>query len=345
LLDVRIRRSRVAGGWIAALALVAAALFGATPAQAKPRRLVIPDSFQILAQLPKGHGYSVSIGSEDHRHITLKASKGALIITYSVIGRANYKGLNADFGRFGHVSLRFHAPQRKVDRSPQLCPGKPAVREVGTMRGSVRFSGADGLPTASATRVHAVATHSFRQVCTFGHPGGGIPHTPGITEPHPHPHEPTARLLRRLTRTRLSADEPEVTLEGLVARQRTDTGKFEFAAFSVPEFLAIVLASAEETVGRVHVSRGALVIAGPRMLELSKPGAQPRTARVKGPKPFAGRGKYVEASGEESWRGSLRVPIPGEGTVPLTGPEFDVKTCQAQTKKETEACVNLALPY
>lgn len=332
-------------GWIAALALVAAAQFGTAPAQAKPHQLVIPGSFEILAQLPKSHGYSISIGSEDHRHIELKASKGALIASYSVIGRANRNRLDADFGRFGHVSLRFHAPQRKRGGSLQICPGKPAVREVGTMRGSVHFSGPNGFPNASATRVHAVATHSFPQVCKFGNAGGGSSNTPGATEPHPHPHGPGARLLQRLTQARLGGDDQEVALEGLVAKHRTNTGQFEFAVFSIPEFLAIVIASAEETVGRVHVSRGALVIASPRVLKLSAPGAGPQKATVTAPKPFSGSAKYIkDLGGEESWDGSLRVPIPGEGKVSLTGPEFDVKTCQARTKKETEACTNLIQP-
>jgi hypothetical protein len=345
LLDVRIRRPWGAGGWIAALALAVVALLAAAPAQAKPHRLVIPGSFELLAMLPKSHGYTVSIASTGHRHIELKASKGALVATYRVIGRANHNRLDADFGRFGHVSLRFHAPQHKRDGSLQLCPGKPAAREVGTMRGSVRFSGAKGLPTVSTTRVHAVATRSFRQVCNFGHHGGGNPSAPEVTDPHPHPHQSAARLVQRLVGARLGGDKPEVTLEALVAKRQTPSGLLEFAALSIPEFLMIVFAAERETVGRVHISRGALEIASPGMLKLSKRGAQPREATVKAPKPFAGRGKYVEIpGGDPSWNGSLRVPIPGEGTVSLTGPEFDVQTCEAQTKKETDACLELAEP-
>lgn len=333
-----------AWGKLVLLALVAAVLPGTGAAQAKPGRFVIPGSFELAAKLPNSHGYSVSLASEDHRHVELKASKGLQIITYSVIGRATSKGLDADFGRFGQVSLSFHATQRKTDSSSQLCPGKPAVHEVGTMRGSVRFAGANGLPTVSVTKVRAEATHSFRQVCDFGNLGGDESNTPGTTKPHPHPHEPAARLMQRLAHVRLAADEPELGVAGLVAQRRTNTGQLRFAAFTASELLAIAIASAQETVGRVHIVRNTFAIAGPQVLKLSQPGASPLMARFKGPKPFAGRAEYVKAPGEESWSGSLRAPIVGRGTVSLTGSDFHVKTCRAQTKKKIEACANLVSP-
>lgn len=325
----------------AALATMALLAPGAA---AKPVRFVIPGSFALAVKLPNSHGYSISIASDDHRHIELKAAKGLQNILYNVIGRATSKGLDADFGRFGHVSLRFHTTQRKTENSSQLCPGKPTVSEVGTMRGSVRFAGADGLPTVSVTRVRGEATHSFRRVCDFGNLGGDESNAPGTAKPHPHPHEHGARLLRRLTQARLAAGEPEPGVEGLVAKRRTNTGQLAFAAFTASELLAIAIASAQETVGRVHISRNTYSIAGPQVLKLSEPGASPQTARFTGPKPFAGRAEYVKGAGEESWSGSLRAPILGKGTVSLTGPEFHVKTCRAQTMKKIEACVNLVSP-
>jgi hypothetical protein len=330
---------------LAAMAAVAA-LGGLAPGAmaAKLPRVVLPGSFSLTAELPNSRGYSVSISSDDHRHIELKAAIGLQLINYSVIGRATSKGLDADFGRFGHVSLRFHATQRKVDSSPQLCPGRPTVHVVGMMRGSVRFAGAGGLPTVSTTRVRAEATHSFRQVCDFGDFGGDESNPPGTTKPHPHPHEHGARLLQRLAQAELAAEEPEPGVEGLVAERQTNTGQLRFTAFTAAGLLAIAIASAQETVGRVQIARNTVAIAGPQVLKLSQPGASPQTARFKGPKPFAGRAEYVKAPGEQRWSGSLRAPIVGRGTVSLTGSEFHVKTCRAQATKKIEACAKLVSP-
>jgi hypothetical protein len=322
-------------GAMTVLALVGA-LLGAGPAQAKPKRFVIPESFEMHVELPKSHGYSVGITSTDHRHIVLTAAKGSLIATYEVVGRANRNRLDADFGSLGHVSLRFQSARRHIGEPHPHCEGKPALGEVGTMRGTVRFTGTNDLLDTSASRVRAEAVHSFRQVCTPRRlPGGRGSDSFGVGKPHPHPHPAPERLLRRLDRGVLRGSGPEEEPPTLLFAKR---GRLELAVVSIPKFLMIAVAGEKETVGRVRVSRSVLTIADPRLV-VSDHSTQSLQVTIGLPKPFSGHGKYVATPGADpSWTGSLRVPLPGAGTVPLTGPEFDVKACQPQTKEEADAC-------
>jgi len=330
---------------MAVIALAVAMLLALPGAvAAKPRRFVEPDSFELTAQLPKSHGYTVAITSSDHRHIQLLAGKGRQLASYSVVGRANRNRLDADFGRFGKIRLRFDGqPSKSGEGRPPFCHGKPSQLLVGTLRGKIRFRGTNGFIEIDAQRARAVTFHSPRQVCErHGEQGGKEVNSIGVVpEPHPHSRLSPQRLLRRLDRAKPNGDEAPA-LQLLVAKRRTATGKLELGAFSVPQFLGIVVADAQESFGRVRVERGAVAVVDPAMLKVDKPAANPRRATLQLPKPFSGRGNYVESPGTEpSWTGSLRVHLPGEARVSLTGPEFDVDVCRARTKPEVESCSKL----
>jgi hypothetical protein len=322
--------------------LAAICLLASASAQAKPERLVLPESFELSAALPKSHGYSVTVSSSNHRRIELKAVKGGLIAQFSVRGRANRNRLDADFGRFGHLSLRFHGRLRHVEAQP-TCHGKPVQFHVGTLRGTIRFRGSNGFVDISTNRVHAETAHWFREVCELGgHHGGKNTDSAGIETGPAHPHPHVSRLLRSLDRADLKEEELR-GLNVLAARRDFRGGSLELGAASLRGLLAVLSAEAHEKVGRVDVTRSALAIAEPKVLTISEPGPQSQEAILKGRKPFAGRGKYVEVPDDKpSWSGSLQVPLPGEPRVSLTGPQFHVDVCRARFENEVEACLELA---
>jgi hypothetical protein len=81
-----------------------------------------------------------------------------------------------------------------------------------------------------------------------------------------------------------------------------------------------------EAVGQMTITREAAAISSGRFRRGDdKP---PRRAWIRGPKPFAGTARYGKSRrGERSWRGSLRVALPGMGTARLTGPGFRPRLC------------------
>lgn len=326
----------------AAIALVAMIPLTPPGAAAAKSRRVERESFELAAELPKSHGYTVAITSFDHRHISLLAGKGSLLASYTVVGRANRNRLEADFGRFGRVSLRFQSKRQRAGKTPPSCHGRTPQDQLGQMRGTIRFRGTNGFIDIRTNHARAGTSHSPRQVCESHRSRGGKEgNSNGPPKPQPHPHSLSQRLLRRLGRAKPGGDEaPAVQL--LVANRQTEAGRLELAAFTVPEFLGLVTVAAQERVGRVQVERGTLAIVDPAVLKVDKPSAKPRRATLKLPNPFSGRGSYLEAPGAEpSWTGSLRVHLPGEARVPLTGPEFDVNVCRATTAQQVEACVEL----
>ena len=326
--------------------LVLAAIALPASAAAKPGYTVLDPSFSLEARLPRSHGYSLKIQSEGHRRIELVVSQGIGSARYEVKGRANRNRLDADFGRFGEISLRFRgkpAPAEEgfLEEIFGPCRGPKTRRQVGTLRGHLRFRGEHGFVEVATRRVHAETTRTFRRVC---HPqgamhGGGGQTVKEVAAPHPHGDRlaPRGRLLHRL---RAGSQKSQFRVAQFVARSRAHGRQIALLALQTePEFLSIVVAGDSKQVGRVKVKRSALTFPEHNPLKLSEPGAKVETALLQGPQPFSGKAEYVKGPGARpTWTGSLRVSLPGEQALALAGPGFHSGLCIAESSKELDRC-------
>lgn len=304
-----------------------------TGASAKPGYLVKPKSLELHVDVPTRNGWAMSLDTAGHRQVVLTASKGEFIALYKTLGRVTRKGIEADFGSFGHVSLRFHAkpePRRvpapsppEVRQRPQRprCTGRAPVVERGIFRGSLRFEGERDYIGVLSNRLSGNVKRTYKQVCKR--------------------RTPLARASRAPIREELVA-------LAAIAQIRGETRFFQ--AFKVTvrgkggtEFgVSIEFGAQSEKVGRVLASKVALTgleDESSASYLLSRRGADPVTAEITPPSPFSGTGLYrAEGDMPATWTGALGVRLPGLGLVPLTGPEFEPTFCRAANQRESTRC-------
>lgn len=303
---------------VLACALVALAA-SAPVAAAKSSFTVKPKSLHLSASLPATNGYAASIRTSGHRQVVLTFSQGSYQITYKTLGRVTRRGISADFGRLGSVSLRFRdkRPPRKLPL-PFLvreCKGRKSVEERGVFLGNVRFRGERGFTRVKAQRVKGRVVRSYRRICR----------------------EP-AWLSARASR----ADEFESYVVSAVARE--GNSKRSFLVLESGEIgLAVDVASLEERVDDVAIAKAAFAL-DESVFHLGPPGKWPVEVKVVPAWPFAGSATYLAEAGKRpTWTGSLGVRFPGSGQVSVAGPEFDVDLCRASSLSQLARCSEKSL--
>ena len=294
---------------------VAAALVLPAIAAAKPGYTVKPKSLHLKLSVPASNGYSASIATNGHRQVELKVIKGDVLARYTVLGKVSRKGIEADFGSFGQVSLRFRAKRRyKPSLIPGLelpklprhrCKGRPTVAESGVFVGNVRFEGESGFTQVRANRQKGTVKRSYRRVCK----GDLLPFADKI----------------RKENVVLTAQAKQlgVTRILIAAQSSLSFGDEEFS-------FAIAIGGEKSKVGRVAVSKAAFLIEERKAFTVSPIGKKPLTARMKLQKPFEGTATYLdEGNLPPTWTGNLGVRLPADGIVPLVGSEFEAKFCRS----------------
>ncbi|HVQ59454.1 MAG TPA: hypothetical protein VMS60_11175 [Solirubrobacterales bacterium] len=315
-------RSALSGS---ALALLLAALTPAL-ATAAPKDADEPPDFSVSMEVRGTHGYTIGIGADDHRTVSITTFKGEGSATYSVRGRATSDRIEANFGKFGRVSVRFTPAGKRKGRNCGIIPGY--------FDGVIRFRGELGYTEVRAKRTRGEVNP----------PGGGrrcdarAAARPGVDS-----RSGVRDLLAK-------ASEPDlgITALGAVARMGGRTISFNdvelteiHANGAVEPVLVISVGAIEERRGRISISRLVLLVPNRPVTVPSPPGQQPLTAIVKAAKPFQGTGSYLAVPGAEpSWTGDFSVSLPGAGLVPLTGPEFDALLCTGALTKANEACLD-----
>lgn len=319
-------------GRAAALA-ICTSLVLALPATAGAgqRAIVRQKSMHMSFQLPAGKGVAVSVETSGHRQIRIGVEKGESMAFYTGLGRVSRKGIEADLGRFGRVSLRFLPKSRSRggglnDLLPpplrQECRGRAAVLERGLLVGNIRFEGEHGYVRAIAHRVKARLVRSYKQVCRWGSGARA-----------------GASAARR--------DKVEVLTLSLEAHRRGIERTLTMFSIALPskdkkrpEGLTIGIAVRKAKVEGVGTTKAALVFDDIAGIVASPRGRQPVTAEAELPAPFAGTGTYLKEPGQEpTWSGDLGVHMLGSGLVPLTGEEFEFAFCRAVSEREIERCL------
>lgn len=310
-------RPRAALGTFAlALLALAAPATAATPPSDSGK---VP-AFGLEMNVRSSHGYSIRITAEDHRRVTVSASKGGTFASYTVPGRATSDRVEANLGKLGRVSVHFTPSVAKAGL-------KRRCQIRGHFDGLIRFRGEQGYTKATARSAA------------------------GQVSPGSNPRCQAQRTNTRLGPGGLLAKgaEPDLTFTAFGAAARTggrqvvfyDAELNEVVAGQVVPLLAIPIASVEEQRGRIEIGRGAIRFLERTVTTPSPPGQVPQTASVRAPKPFQGTGSYLAAPGAEpSWSGDFSVELPGAGLVPLTGPEFDALLCTGAPNKRSNACLN-----
>lgn len=204
---------------------------------------------------------------------------------YVARGVATRERLQATFGHFGKVLMRFHESSKHP-----TCHGlERFVRHKGVFAGSLRFQGENGY----------VSVHIHRAAGGILEPAGRCPR-----RRHRHGHFDTSIFFE--TPSAFFAESRDgVDFTGLLA--------LEFGPFSD------VLAVHEESRGKLAILRGAFVHPH-KPFHVN----EAATAATVSPRsPFHGAGHYRAApDGATTWTGDLTVNFPGAPRFPLTGPDF-----------------------
>jgi hypothetical protein len=312
----------------AALACLTQLAFASAGAvQGAPARPTNPKSSPQVARfyLHGTHGYKVSVfatveGPGSPVRIVAEDHKGGA--EYRAPGTVTPSRIQASFGHYGEISLRFH-PSGQVLRSDisddKECPSGAKAR-IGTFTGSFRFRGEDAY---TAVNVH-------RMEGGVGAPTAPIDHREEISLGCPNANRTYIVSPGQVPQ---SFEEDESATAGMTAVASAPGEAIIFAAagFSLrhsekpgakPES-CLFAALTEEARESIQIAR---VVFG------AGPGSECLLDRSLGSltvtpaAPFSGTATLrLGADGTTSWTGSLAVPFPGRGTVSLAGPSFESK--------------------
>jgi hypothetical protein len=213
--------------------------------------------------------------------------------SYLARGVAARGRLQATFGKFGRVSMRFRESRNRTwFGKPRSCQGASRfVKRRGVFVGNLRFRGEDGYVAVRAKRAKgAVVTEAAK--CRRRRPPFVMPDLDLLS------FEPKTALLA------ISRDGVDTTaFLAIEGRKRT-----------------LFLVTDEESRGKLAIVRMALARA-PSPVRVNE---ALTAASLAPPGPFHGSARYrAFPDGAATWSGSLSVDFPGAPRFPLTGPSFE----------------------
>jgi hypothetical protein len=330
-------QSRIARVAVACAALLLAVPAGAS-AEPKCHRQIKATTYDVT--LRGSHGYEVEIESSPSGKVTLSANKttgfGGFLVEYTVKGRSDERGLEADFGPLGRIAVHFH-------RQRPVLFGAETVR----LEGRIEFHGEQGFTSISRRRARGAVFRKFKRACSAPSSGerarashAGIPN-------HGDSRVTTLvaaeRTPNRAVLLRLQSSQPP--------RLEEDGGD---------DFL---VAGLEERRQQMSIRRGLLFEDPVATVTPSPLGTEPASGSVMAPGPFFGTATYSRTLGSPtSLSGDLTVSLPGATNVPLTGPGFSavvcggkaepnrleknrLERCQEESEELVEASLLLPLPF
>jgi hypothetical protein len=320
------RRRTGAAIALCALALASSLLSGSAVAASEAKHTggfeVEKRSLRLELSLDPSNGYEGFIATTGHRRVMLALTKGDALFIATTSGRVNRRGIEAEFGDLGEVSVRFEgkrAPWRwsnpflPRDLPQRKCRGRAPVIEAGMFRGEVRFEGENGFTKIGAQAVPGTVERHYRRVCAGS---AKRPSLSAILE----------RIFGKLQLTLLRAvahrDGAMISFEASASELGSafglDTGELSYS----------FAASTVEREDGMRIIRGFNGEGEKGSFDATGKKAKRATATVAPPKPFAGTASYLKQKGEPtSWSGPLTVRLPGTGLLELTGPEFETALC------------------
>ena len=313
-------RARVLGA-VLGLAILGSALPPALGTAAQPRvhhRAVAPP-LKLLPPLPpsqlltrhgkpvppapffrsgfvlKADGYKIGVstfGSAVFLEVWRGGNGRRIQTAYLARGVAAPERLQATFGKFGRVKMRFRESRNRTWRGQvRTCRGANRfIKRRGVFRGNLRFKGENGYVSI---RIHRAKGAVVTQAPKCRRPRGGFK-------------IPFARSLSR-TKSALFA----IAREGVAAT----------AFFAVEDRRStLFFATNEESRGKLAIVRMAVLRKHSRI----HTNESLTSAHLSPTSPFHGTGRYIAApDGSVAWYGGLSANFPGAPRFPLTGPEFE----------------------
>jgi hypothetical protein len=286
--------------------LVTAALLVPAAASAAGGSAVVEPRLELRAS----NGYEIVVSGEGDV-VTVGVSRaqspaGAGAFTaYLARGRASSKGIEANFGSYGRVSVRFKAAPGPVQAGgPPDCAGKPAgTTRYGTFTGTIRFRGEGGYTAVDATRAEGELVTPASNACA---PVDGS-------------------LLTSMHNAFATIGVEAPFRSTLFATHKEGPGGvfFEAERGAYAGFVALQ----ERTEGQVGIYNYAFAKAPGSSFSTS---SKLTSAKVTAPAPFSGSATLSrDAAGVRTWSGDLSVTFPGTGPVALTGPLFKTRLARS----------------
>lgn len=217
--------------------------------------------------------------------------KGRSMTAYLAKGVARPERLQATFGKFGKIAMRFR-PSRNLEPSRSCSFGRVLIHQHGVFVGSLKFRGEGGYVSIHLHRAKATILRLGKRCHVHRH------HDFDFSELEFLFAKPEAAMLA------FSRDGVDSTAVLAIAAKKRST------------FLAVD----EESRGKLAIVRLALV---------HKPGTLKfdealTSGRLVPPAPFHGTGRYhAFPDGTYTWSGNLNINFPGAPHFPLTGPSFE----------------------
>lgn len=277
------------------------------------------------------NGYRISVtgSSQGVRLIASRRHEAAMYLDRE--GIADRDSIKARFGHLGKIDLSFHPTKRwlgDVERCDFF--GHQIYR--GYFTGNLSFRGERNFTFVRRQRVHGEAGGPLAVKCDRGQRYAG------------------PRAIRSAT----AGLDPKLEANSTISRRTIGARTFVVGGDAIADLLPLVksgLSLKLSTLPQQGVpyraeafeDRRRLVIF--RLLVAKGPGdgfsvgADGKEATVKPPKPFSGEGEYRACSLPLSWRGTLKVSLPGLPNVPLAGRKFFTqltphKKCTASDAEE-----------
>jgi hypothetical protein len=255
-----------------------------------PPNKTFRSGFRVEAQ----GGYEVEVMTTGSAVYLLvrKGRFGRRLVTTAYLARgvAAPERLQATFGEFGRVSMRFRESRNRtwIGKRRSCRGAQRFVKRRGVFVGSLRFKGEDGYVSLNTHRAKGSVV-TAAQKC----------------------------LDQRRARPPLAQQSSHLSAFAALARDGVDFTGFLAIGARKTVFLAVH----EETRAKLAIISVAVVHNRSDPLQVNE--ALTR-ASVSPPAPFHGTGRYAAGpDGTTTWSGNLSVNFPGTPRFPLTGPDFE----------------------
>lgn len=244
-------------------------------------------------------GYRVGvIGSGDGVLLYVTRGGGRALTGYVARGTVTPRRLQASFGKYGEVAMRFRPSAGSARQGPNRhCAGAGRfASRTGVFVGSLRFRGEGGYVSVNAHRAKGLVSGVAPQ-CERGQSD-----------------RREERAIRPSQRRPWGLDPSFLSASWRRAITSASLGVIGFGEKS------LFVATAEQSEGSVAKIRFAFGLGGKKAFTVDD---ALTTARVSPPAPFKGTGTYrAAADGTTTWSGTLSVGFPGAGRFALAGPPF-----------------------
>ncbi|MFT3863260.1 MAG: hypothetical protein QM729_03235 [Solirubrobacterales bacterium] len=326
---------------VLAMSVCALPLSGGSASAAHEKIVHHRASFSFEADLPSTHGYALILRASDHRDIELAVEREPsaepyVTMFYRVRGHVGRHGIHADLGRFGRVDLRFAGHLHEGHfHYPNCSSGAQVTTRSGVLEGLVEFEALERRIELTAHRVEGGTREEPARTCT----------------PKPSQVSEGGDESSYLRRPAVTEGKGEGFVADFSALAHTGGRTIEIYAVRLndeigPGIVPDMAATSTRRFGRVLVSTSVHapeseeeVPGEGALFSIPGKGTRPHRATLSAPEPFSGSGTYTYRPGSPpTFLGSLEVAVPGEGTLPLAGPEFHAALCNFAEVRRQRAC-------